>query len=190
MTRIFRHGDFRLYVLKLLEKRAHHGYELIRLLSDEFGGAYSPSAGTVYPRLAALDQAGLVERVDDPSGRRAYRLTAEGRRELRARAGEIRDVGQRIAAAGRLTREIRQDVRAQVRELRQELRAAGSPAAAPVAREERGAGMLRGLTDDLEAFVADVLAVARARPPSRERIAAVRATLREARAAVIEALRG
>ena len=44
----------RLYLLKLLDEAPRHGYEVIRLLQDRFMGVYSPSPGTIYPRLARL----------------------------------------------------------------------------------------------------------------------------------------
>ena len=62
MPPVFQHGQLRLYLLALLEQRPMHGYEVITALSDRFGGTYRPSAGTVYPRLARLEEEGLVER--------------------------------------------------------------------------------------------------------------------------------
>ena len=60
MTPVFAHGSLRLYLLSLLAERPQHGYELIQALSERFGGTYSPSAGTIYPRLAKLEEEGLV----------------------------------------------------------------------------------------------------------------------------------
>ena len=80
---VFAHGQLRLYLLALLESGPKHGYELITALADRFGGTYRPSPGTVYPRLARLEEDGLVERTDE--GRRAtYTLTDAGRAELDA----------------------------------------------------------------------------------------------------------
>jgi len=75
---VFAHGQLRLYLLALLESGPKHGYELITALSDRFGGTYRPSPGTVYPRLARLEEEGLVTRVDE--GRKGmYALTDAGR---------------------------------------------------------------------------------------------------------------
>ena len=60
MSPVFGHGRLRLYLLKLLEESPRHGYEVIRLLQDRFLGVYSPSPGTIYPRLARLEEEGLV----------------------------------------------------------------------------------------------------------------------------------
>ena len=64
MPPVFAHGQLRLYLLALLEQRPMHGYEVITALSDRFGGTYRPSAGTIYPRLAQLEEDGLVRRTD------------------------------------------------------------------------------------------------------------------------------
>ena len=52
MAPVFSHGDLRLYLLSLLDESPRHGYDLMQALSDRTGGTYTPSAGTVYPRLA------------------------------------------------------------------------------------------------------------------------------------------
>lgn len=133
MTRVFAHGALRLYLLALLEDGPRHGYELIRMMEDRFMGLYTPSAGTVYPRLSALEDMGLVDH-EVIDGKKVYRLTVDGRQELVARRDEIDAVvANAVQSAGDLAREIRDDVRASVRDLRQELR----EAVRDVRREER-----------------------------------------------------
>ena len=92
MSPVFGHGRLRLYLLKLLEESPRHGYEVIRLLQDRFLGVYSPSPGTIYPRLARLEEEGLVthEVVD---GKKVYRITDKGRAELNDRHGRARRAG-------------------------------------------------------------------------------------------------
>ena len=69
----------------LLDEGPRHGYEVIQELESRFNGLYSPSAGTVYPRLAKLEEEGLVQRTDE--GRKAtYAITdAAGPRSGRGR---------------------------------------------------------------------------------------------------------
>ncbi len=142
MSRVFAHGALRLYLLKLLSEEPRHGYELIRLMEDNFLGMYTPSAGTVYPRLAALEDDGLVEH-DEVDGRKVYRLTDAGRAELEARRSELDELQARAAESARqLARQVRDEVRSTVRDLRQELRTAMHD----VKREERRAA--RGVRDD------------------------------------------
>ena len=79
MSPVFRHGSLRLYLLRLLDEEPRHGYEVIRLLRDRFMGVYSPSPGTIYPRLARLEEEGLVTH-DEVDGRKVYysdKLTPE-----------------------------------------------------------------------------------------------------------------
>ena len=86
MSPVFGHGRLRLYLLKLLDESPRHGYDVIRELEDRFMGLYSPSAGTVYPRLARLEAEGLVTH-EVTEGRKVYQITDAGRLEL-GRAAE------------------------------------------------------------------------------------------------------
>ncbi|SEM86046.1 PadR family transcriptional regulator [Nonomuraea pusilla] len=121
MSPVFGHGRLRLYLLKLLEESPKHGYEVIRLLQDRFLGVYSPSPGTIYPRLARLEEEGLVthEVID---GKKVFSITDKGREELNARLDELDDLEQEISASVRdIAREVKEDVRDTVKSLREEL---------------------------------------------------------------------
>ena len=131
MTPVFRHGRLRLYLLRLLDEEPRHGYEVIRLLRDRFMGIYAPSPGTIYPRLARLEEEGLVTH-DEENGRKVYRITEAGREELRNRGAELDELEEELSASvSDIVREVREDVRDTVRSLREELTRA--------AREMRGA---------------------------------------------------
>ena len=133
MSPVFAHGRLRLYLLKLLDESPRHGYDVIRELEDRFMGLYSPSAGTVYPRLARLEAEGLVTH-DVEEGRKVYRITDAGRAELAERQGDLDDLEQEIAGSVRdLATEIRSEVHGSVRDLQAELKAA----AKDVRRENR-----------------------------------------------------
>jgi DNA-binding PadR family transcriptional regulator len=121
MSPVFRHGRLRLYLLKLLDEAPRHGYEVIRLLQDRFMGVYAPSPGTIYPRLARLEEEGLVTH-DQADGRKVYRITEKGREELRARLDDLTELEEEITASVRdIAREVTEDVRDTVRTLREEL---------------------------------------------------------------------
>ena len=121
MSPVFRHGRLRLYLLKLLDESPRHGYEIIRLLQDRFMGVYAPSPGTIYPRLARLEEEGLVTH-DEADGRKVYRITDKGREELHARHGDLTELEEEITASVRdIAREVTEDVRETVRTLREEL---------------------------------------------------------------------
>lgn len=128
MPPVFAHGALRLYLLAVLEQGPQHGYEIIRALTDRFGGTYSPSAGTVYPRLAKLQEEGLLETTMD--GRRTiYALTEAGREELARRQHELTEVQASITSSvRRLADEIRSEVQDNMRTLRADLAASAETA--------------------------------------------------------------
>ena len=131
MTPVFAHGQLRLYLLALLEQGPRHGYELITALSDRFGGTYRPSPGTIYPRLARLEEEGLVRRADDGGRRSTYTLTDAGRDELDARRGDLAELEESLAETVReLADQVRGDVRGAMRGLRADLAAAAQSARA------------------------------------------------------------
>lgn len=188
MTPVFPHGQLRLYLLKLLEESPRHGYDVIAVLEDRFLGLYSPSAGTVYPRLARLEEDGLVAH-QQIGGRKVYRLTAAGREELAARRAELAELEAEIGrSASHLAREVRSEVRGSVRNLKAELKAA----AREVRREARSATRagpgLAELDRLLAGLRAGVLQAAARRPPDTDAIARCRAAVDEARRALLAAL--
>jgi DNA-binding PadR family transcriptional regulator len=139
MPPVFAHGALRLYLLALLESGPKHGYELIKALSERFGGTYSPSAGTIYPRLGKLEEEGLV--ATRTEGRRTnYSITPAGLTELNRRRDELAGVENDISASvRRLADNLRQDIRVNMRGLRADL-AATAEAARASARAAASAG--------------------------------------------------
>jgi DNA-binding PadR family transcriptional regulator len=121
MSPVFRHGRLRLYLLRLLDEEPRHGYEVIRQLRDQFMGVYAPSPGTIYPRLARLEEEGLVTH-DEVDGRKVYRITEAGREELRNRSDELDELEEELhASVNDIVREVKEDVRETVRNLREDL---------------------------------------------------------------------
>lgn len=143
---VFSRGHLRLYLLALLEEQPRHGYELMQALTDRFGGTYVPSAGTIYPRLAKLEDDGLVTKRSD--GRKTvYEITDAGRAELRARARELEGIeGQVTDSVRHLADEVRRSVDDAMKTLRAELaassreaRTATASGARSMRRDEDGA---------------------------------------------------
>ena len=133
MPPVFAHGALRLYILALLETGPKYGYELIKALNERFGGTYSPSAGTIYPRLGKLEEEGLV--ATESAGRRTnYHITAAGLAELNSRRDDLAGVEKDISASVRcLADDLREDIRSNMRGLRADL-AATAEAARSTAR--------------------------------------------------------
>ncbi|MDR3686169.1 MAG: PadR family transcriptional regulator [Coriobacteriia bacterium] len=72
-----RRGDVRTAVLRLLAEQPMHGYQIIQELSSRSGGAWSPSAGSVYPTLQLLADEGLVT-AEESGGKKVFSLTEAG----------------------------------------------------------------------------------------------------------------
>lgn len=70
-------GDVRAAVISLLAERPMHGYQLITEIADRSGGAWKPSAGSVYPTLQQLADEGLIT-AEEQGGRKTYSLTDAG----------------------------------------------------------------------------------------------------------------
>jgi len=128
VTPVFAHGSLRLYLLSLLDEAPRHGYELIQALTERFGGTYSPSAGTIYPRLAKLEEEGLVTKATE--GRKTvYAITDAGRAELEARRPELDAIEEEVTdSVRRLADEVRAGVNDAMRSLRAELASAAREA--------------------------------------------------------------
>jgi DNA-binding PadR family transcriptional regulator len=188
MSPVFGHGRLRLYLLKLLDESPRHGYDVIRELEDRFMGLYSPSAGTVYPRLARLEAEGLVTH-EVTEGRKVYRITDRGREELGARQGDLDDLEHEIAGSVRdLATEIRSEVKGSVRELQAELKAAAKDVRREnraQAREQRETGRATRRDDphrdEIEASIewlrSELRAATRGRAHSAEDVAEVRSVM-------------
>jgi DNA-binding PadR family transcriptional regulator len=148
MSPVFRHGRLRLYLLKLLDESPRHGYEVIRLLQDRFLGVYAPSPGTIYPRLARLEEDGLVTH-EEVDGKKVYSITDKGREEIHNRLSDLADLEDELTESLRdVAREISEDVRETVRGIREELSAAardfrsqhaGNPGPATESADEQSA---------------------------------------------------
>lgn len=126
MPPVFSHGDLRLYLLSLLDESPRHGYDLMQALTERTGGTYSPSAGTIYPRLAKLEDEGLVTKTVD--GRKTiYEITDAGRDELSARRHDLDGIQAGLADSIRLIAdEVRGSVRAAMKSLQADLAAAAN----------------------------------------------------------------
>ena len=111
-----RRGDTRTAILRVLTEQPMHGYQIIQELSQRSGGAWSPSAGSVYPTLALLADEGLIE-ATETAGKKVFSLTDAGTAAVADLAEEpapwdvaaassdvnglfgLRDAGGRLAAA-------------------------------------------------------------------------------------------
>jgi DNA-binding PadR family transcriptional regulator len=64
-----------------------HGYEMIKEIEERTEGAWTPSAGSIYPTLQLLEDEGLISG-HEIEGKRRFTLTDAGEAEQKSRAGE------------------------------------------------------------------------------------------------------
>ena len=88
LDRELKKGSAELLVLSLVEDRQRHGYEICKLIESRSDGALRFNVASLYPMLYRLEKRGWIQgRWVDKAGqrrRRYYRLTAAGRKVLRA----------------------------------------------------------------------------------------------------------
>ena len=96
-ARFFEQGDLKYVILRLLEEKPRHGYEIIKDLEGRFGGSYAPSPGTVYPTLTMLEDLGYAKVVPEEGGKKIYEITDEGRKHLAEHSTTVDDIFDRIA---------------------------------------------------------------------------------------------
>ncbi|CAN5298740.1 hypothetical protein BH09ACT5_BH09ACT5_16740 [soil metagenome] len=203
---VFAHGHLRLYLLSLLAESAQgmHGYELMQALGDRFGGTYVPSAGTIYPRLAKLEEEGLVTKVAD--GRKTvYAITDAGRAELADRESELDDIENDVTdSVRRLADEVRSSVNDAMRTLKAELAAAAREArteardAGRTVRVDPAGQGSRAQLHQADAVINEFraalrselrMSVAQGRELTGESVEALRSGLRDLRASILAALK-
>jgi DNA-binding PadR family transcriptional regulator len=134
-----RRGDVRAAVLALLADRPMHGYEMIKEIEERSEGAWTPSAGSIYPMLQQLEDEGLI-RGEDSDGKRRFALTDTGKAEVEEKSDDVapwdavragaptghlqlrNSVGKLIAAVRQVGQAGDEDQRKQVTELLDETR--------------------------------------------------------------------
>jgi DNA-binding PadR family transcriptional regulator len=143
--RAMRRGDVRAAILAVLADHPMHGYQVMQELAERSGGAWAPSAGSVYPTLQQLEDEGLV-RSEEQDGRRVFTLTDEGR----VHASRARDAGAPWPAGrGREAPDLR-GLALQVARATMQVNQAGTPKAIEEARR-----ILAATRRDLYRLLAD-----------------------------------
>ena len=96
------HGTLDALVLKTLSWGPRHGYAIARWLEDTSANALQIEEGSLYPALYRMERKGWIDAEWGTSelGRKArfYKLTARGRRQLRAEATEWTEFARIVSA--------------------------------------------------------------------------------------------
>lgn len=81
-SRLFKKGDMKYVILDIVKDNPSHGYEITTVLEERFHGLYSPSAGSIYPILQALEKLNFVVSCRK-DGKNVYNITDTGKRFLK-----------------------------------------------------------------------------------------------------------
>ena len=88
LDRELKKGSAELLILSLVEARPRHGYEISKLIESRSDGTLKFNIASLYPLLYRLEKRGWIKGrwIEKPGERRRryYRLTAEGKKILRA----------------------------------------------------------------------------------------------------------
>ncbi|MGH9161003.1 MAG: PadR family transcriptional regulator [Vicinamibacteraceae bacterium] len=97
-------------VLLALARGEAHGWAIIKRIDEITAGGTKPSSGSLYLAMVRLEERGLLDEVEPPTGetderRRYYRLTAFGERVLEAEtlrlAGLVKEAARQGIVTGR-----------------------------------------------------------------------------------------
>ena len=102
LGRFFAHGDLRLVILNLIAEKPRHGYEIIKAIEDQVGGAYSPSPGVIYPTLTMLEELGHVAVSAGDGAKKLHAITADGQAYLAAYRPAVDALLARMEEASRV----------------------------------------------------------------------------------------
>lgn len=96
--RLFDSAELRLVLLKLIGDQPRHGYDLIRAIEEQTGGAYAPSPGVVYPTITLLQDMEHIAEVEAEGTKRRFAITDAGKALLTEKADDVEALFARLAA--------------------------------------------------------------------------------------------
>jgi DNA-binding PadR family transcriptional regulator len=100
--RVFGRGDLPLIVLALIETAPRHGYEIIKAIEERCNGAYTPSAGAIYPTLTLLEEQEFISSMLDATGKKSYQITEGGNVYLQQNRAQVDGVLARLELFARV----------------------------------------------------------------------------------------
>jgi len=98
--RMFDQGDLKLVILRLLDEKPRHGYEIIKELEERSHGRYTPSAGAIYPTLTMLEDLGYAVATPEEGGKKVYAITDAGRAHLAEHRPMVDELFDRVGQIG------------------------------------------------------------------------------------------
>lgn len=77
MDREIRRIFLKYIVLKIINDKPTHGYDIIKTIEFRSNGRWIPSAGSIYPILESLESSGLIKS-EEIERRKVYTITPKG----------------------------------------------------------------------------------------------------------------
>jgi PadR family transcriptional regulator, regulatory protein PadR len=101
LDRELKKGSAELLILSLVEDQPRHGYDIATLIERRSEGTLKFNVASLYPLLYRLEKRGWIQgRWVEKAGqrrRRYYRLTAEGKKVLKAQRNSWREFVEAIS---------------------------------------------------------------------------------------------
>ncbi|WP_424357331.1 PadR family transcriptional regulator [Methanocella sp. MCL-LM] len=76
-----RKGFLKVMILHIVKERPSHGYEIIQEIEKKTHKGWTPSPGSVYPALEALEKKGYVQ-CEEMDRKKVYTITEKGKAAL------------------------------------------------------------------------------------------------------------
>lgn len=149
--RMFDSGAMRYVVLQLIAEKPRHGYEIIKDLEMRIGGGYAPSPGAIYPLMAMLYDMGHVS-ISQEGNKKLHSITPEGQAFLDENRAMVDAMMARLTEGGRGPGGEggrHDDLRAVMHQLKEAVILRARDPAAPQARREQIAAILRRASEEI-----------------------------------------
>ena len=101
-------GSMTMLILKLLSEKDMYGYEMIDQLRQKSDNVFELKVGTLYPLLHSLEKSGCLTSYEgETAGKKRiyYRITPEGRKQLKKKTEEWSEYASAVMHVMELTLE-------------------------------------------------------------------------------------
>ena len=76
-----RKGFLKMILMKIIQEKPTHGYEIIQLIKEKSGGRWTPSPGSIYPALEYLVSKGYISS-EEIERKKVYTITPKGEKAI------------------------------------------------------------------------------------------------------------
>ncbi len=90
-----RKGFLKMFVLKIINGKPIHGYDIIQEIEAKTKGHWVPSPGSVYPVLEFLQTKGYIS-MEEIDRKKVYTITTEGKKALDYIDGRRKEIFEEI----------------------------------------------------------------------------------------------